>query len=72
MTYKTVKQSPTKSIEHGYNALWKAVILQAVADYRNYPNMRSEVERFFKSAYFERMTDVNGEVILDRLKKEVR
>lgn len=56
----------------GYTQLWIAVINQAVNDYRNYPCMRSEVEKFFKSEYFERMTGVEGQIVLDRLKKEVR
>ena len=56
----------------GYTQLWIAVINQAVNDYRNYPKMRSEVARFFKSDYFEKMTGVNGEVILNRLKKEIK
>ena len=49
--------------------LWIAVINQAVNDYHNNPGMRSEVARFLKSDYFERMTGVNGQVVLDRLKK---
>ena len=56
----------------GYTQLWIAVINQAVNDYRNSPDMRSEVARFFKSEYFERMTGVSGQVVLDRLKKEVK
>lgn len=56
----------------GYMQLWIAVIHQAVNDYRNYPRMRSEVARFLKSDYFERMTGVNGQVVLDRIKKEVK
>lgn len=56
----------------GYTQLWLAVINQAVNDYRNYPKMRSEVARFLKSPYFEEMTGVNGQVVLDRLKKEVK
>lgn len=56
----------------GYMQLWIAVIRQAVNDYRNYPRMRSEVARFLKSDYFERMTGVNGQVVLDRIKKEVK
>lgn len=52
--------------------LWIAVINQAVNDYRNKPNMRSEIARFFKSRYFEKMTGVNGQVVLDRLKKEIK
>jgi hypothetical protein len=34
--------------------------------------MRSEVARFLKSDYFERMTGVDGQIVLDRLKKEVK
>lgn len=56
----------------GYTQLWIAVIKQAMNDYRNYPRMRSEVARFLKSDYFERMTGVNGQVVLDRIKKEVK
>lgn len=56
----------------GYTQLWIAVINQAVNDYRKHPRMRSEVARFLKSDYFERMTGVDGQVVLDRLKKEVR
>ena len=52
--------------------LWLAVVNQAVNDYRKYPRMRSEVARFFKSDYFERMTGVNGQVVLERLKKEIK
>lgn len=65
---RLVKKSPIK-FNGGYTQLWIAVINQAVNDYRNYPEMRSEVERFFKSIYFEKMTGINGEVILNRLKK---
>lgn len=68
---RLIKKSPIKS-NGGYTQLWISVINQAVNDYRNYPGMRSEVERFFKSDYFEKMTGVNGEVILNRLKKEVK
>lgn len=56
----------------GYMQLWIAVINQAVNDYRNNPRMRSEVARFLKSSYFEKMTGVNGQVVLDRLEKEVK
>lgn len=65
-----VKKSPIKT-NGGYAQLWIAVINQAVDDYRNNPNMRPEIVRFLKSKYFERMTGVNGQVVLDRLKKEM-
>lgn len=66
---RLLKKSPIKT-DGGYTQLWIAVITQAVNDYRNHPNMRSEVARFLKSSYFEKMTGVNGQVVLDRLKKE--
>ena len=56
----------------GYVQLWLAVIQQAVNDYRNCPKMRAEVERFLKSDYFTIMSNVSGQLILDRLKKEVK
>lgn len=64
-----------KSVIHtngGYNQLWLAVIQQAVSDYRNCPQMRASVARFLKSDYFESMSEVSGQSILDRLKKEVK
>ena len=66
-----LKPSPINS-NGGYYQLWLAVIWQAVNDYRNHPKMRAEIARFFKSGYFESMTGVNGQVVLDRLKKEVK
>jgi hypothetical protein len=56
----------------GYAQLWIAVIQQAVSDYRNCPQMRASVARFLKSEYFESMSGVSGQSILDRLKKEVK
>lgn len=64
-----------KSVTHtngGYTQLWLAVIQQAVSDYRNHPQMRASVARFLKSDYFESMSGVSGQLILDRLKKEVK
>ena len=72
MKDRTVKKSPTKSKDCGYIALWKAVILQAVQDYRKNPEMRAEVTRFFRSEYFKAMTSVDGEYIVSRLKSEVK
>ena len=72
MPDRMVKQSPTKAKELGYRALWKAVILQAVQDYRKNPEMRAEVTRFFRSNYFERLTNVDGECIVSRLRSETK
>ena len=72
MKDRNAKQSPTKSKDRGYIALWKAVILQAVQDYRKKTEMRAEVTRFFRSNYFERLTNVDGECIVSSLKAEVK
>ena len=72
MVDRYVKPSPTKSKEYGYIALWEAVILQAVQDYRKRPEMRAEVTRFFRSGYFKAMTSVDGECIVSRLRSEVK
>ena len=72
MKDRTVKQSPTKSKDRGYIALWKAVILQAVQDYRKRPEMRAEITRFFRSNYFESLTNVDGECIVSHLKSEIK
>nr|DAH76451.1 MAG TPA: hypothetical protein [Caudoviricetes sp.] len=72
MTDRFVKPSPTKSIERGFEALWKAVILQAVQDYRKRPDMRAEVTRFFRSEHFKAMTAVDGECIVSHLRSEVK
>lgn len=64
-----------KSVIHsngGYPQLWLAVIQQAVSDYRIHPQMRAAVARFLKSDYFESMSGVSGQLILDRLQKEVK
>ena len=72
MKDRTVKQAPTKSKDRGYIAIWKAVILQAVQDYRKHPEMRAEITRFFRSNYFESLTNVDGEYIVSRLKSEIK
>ena len=66
-----------------YETLANAVILQAFRDYRTarkklkyHPKnkdaklMIEDCERFFRSDWFEVLTDVDGRLILSRLKKE--
>ena len=72
MADRFVKQSPTKAKESCYIALWKAVILQAVQDYRKHPEMRAEITRFLRSEYFESLTNVDGECIVSRLRSEIK
>lgn len=67
-----------------YEALANAIIIQAVKDYRHalgtlkyYPNdananaTRSECEVFFRSGWFELLTDLDGEVLIEKIQREV-
>ena len=65
-----------------YKALANAIIVQAVKDYRTALNQLSlnpidkaaqrekkSIERFFHSDFFSILTDLNGEVLLAKLKE---
>ena len=67
-----------------YENLANAIILQAVKDYRmalkslkaNSRNRtvqtdNAEIERFFRSQWYSALTDVNGEMLIRSLQKEV-
>lgn len=67
-----------------YETIANAIILQAVKDYRmalkglkaNSRNRmaqtdKSEIERFFRSQWYSALTDVNGEMLIRSLQKEV-
>ena len=67
-----------------YENLANAIILQAVKDYRmalkglkaNPRNRtakadKDEIERFFRSQWYSALTDVNGEMLIRSLQKEV-
>ena len=67
-----------------YEDLANAIILQAVKDYRmalkslkaNSHNRaaqadKAEIERFFRSQWYSALTDVNGEMLIRSLQKEV-
>lgn len=62
----------------------QAIIMQAVTDYRKarrrvraFPNQKAsqatirEVERFFRSRWFAQLTDIDGEMLIRRLREEV-
>ncbi len=68
---------------NGYKELANAIILQAVKDYREAlrllsmnPNDKSaqrdkrSIELFFHSQWFSIITDLNGELLLKKLKEE--
>ena len=71
-------------MQQNWEALAQAIILQAVEDYRKCrrkvrrkPNqfeaqkMIREVERFFRSKWFKQLSEADGNMILEQLKKEV-
>lgn len=72
-----------KLSENPYEALANAIILQAVNDYRaalkkvkkNPQNMTAidealQIERFFKSQWYQTLTSVDGEYLINKLRKE--
>ena len=67
-----------------YENLANAIIIRAVKDYRKAlralslcPSNRSaqyearDIERFFRSSYFQTLTDLNPETLISRLNEEV-
>ena len=71
-------------MQRNWEDLAQAVILQAVEDYRRargrvrrFPDQKGaqatirDAERFFRSRWFAQLTDVDGEAILKRLRREV-
>lgn len=68
-----------------YEALANAVVLQAVKDWResakkvsrgrrniNAQAMKDECEKFFTSSYFNIFTELDGNMLLMKLKQEVK
>lgn len=66
-----------------YENLAEAIIVQAVKDYRTvlgklryYRNDRTalaekhQIERFFRSGWFAVLTDLDGEVLIEKIKQE--
>ena len=56
-----------------YEDLANEIIIQAVKDYRRTksPQVRNEIKRFFKSEWFTMLSNVDGDVILKKLEREV-
>ena len=77
MTSKNLAENP-------YEKLANAIVLQAVSDYRaalkkvkKNPKNRDaidealQIEKFFRSEWYQVLTSVDGEYLIDRLQKEV-
>lgn len=68
-----------------YENLANAIVIQAVKDYRDIlvrlkkkPNNKEamidamECERFFRSGWFQTLTSVDGEFLIQKLRKEMK
>ena len=82
-SYKT-PAAPARQ-EDSYTELAKAIVLQAVHDYRSTlnlnrknPNNRKalpeamEYERFFRSGWYMLLTNLDGDLLIDKLREETR
>ena len=53
--------------EDPYERLANAIILSAVADYR-----ALQIEKFFRSPWYQQLTSVDGEFLIRKLQDEIR
>lgn len=71
--------------EEGFYNLAEAIILQSVKDYRyalrtlkKYPyslesnKVKSNVERFFCSKWYSELTNIDGKILIKKLREEVK
>lgn len=61
----------------GYKELANAIILQAVKDYRkalkhDERGRKREIEKFFRSEWFAILTSISGEMLIQKLRAEVK
>ena len=55
-----------------YQRLAEAIIVQAVKDYRRSRNHQSQnsIESFFRSDWFATLSRLDGEILINKLRKE--
>ena len=60
--------------DKNYEDRANAIIIQAVKDYRRTqsPQVRNEIKRFFKSQWFSMLTNVDGDMLIKKLEREVK
>lgn len=61
----------------GYKELANAIIMQAAKDYRkalkyDERGRKREIENFFRSGWFTVLTDISGEMLIQKLRAEVK
>lgn len=71
------------NIDYSYSELGNAIIIQAVDDYRkalaDSRNSKSKeahskvisIEKFFRSEWYHGLTNVDGELVISRIRKEI-
>lgn len=71
MTFR-IAESEEVYMYDAYSKLANAIILKAVSDYRSSGSQRTqnEIKRFFRSEWFEALTDLDGEKIIKKLEQE--
>ena len=62
---------------NGYKELANAIILQASKDYRkalkyDERGRKREIEKFFRSEWFAILTNISGEMLIQKLRAEVK
>ena len=70
--------------ENPYEKLANAIVLQAVSDYRaalkkvkknpinrDVINEALQIEKFFRSEWYQTLTSLDGEYLIERLRKEI-
>ncbi|MDD3415966.1 MAG: hypothetical protein PHY47_18510 [Lachnospiraceae bacterium] len=83
--YKNNMQVQRTINEEGFYNLAEAIILQAVKDYRyalrtlkkytyslESNKVKSNVERFFRSKWYSELTNIDGKILIKKLREEVK
>ena len=65
---KWVKEMPQNN---PYYSLAGAIIITAVNDWRAVEETRNEVEAFFRSDWFQQLSDIDPEELIEELRKEL-
>lgn len=84
MNKNSIQVQPTINDE-GFSNLANAIILQAVNDYRgalkkikNYPysieanRVKLSIEHFFRSKWYSELTNIDGKMLIKKLRDEVQ
>lgn len=72
-----INKTNTYDVDEPYRFLADAVILQAVKDYRkalkdDNRSVKRECCRFFRSQWFKELTNIDGELLISKIKSEVQ